>query len=66
MPYWTAKGEYFRRLHQLDTGRSYQSLDNLPKAVNIPSKSLNRFQSHMSDEEIIQSIHAIDRKVRSS
>ncbi|CAI2725090.1 unnamed protein product [Schistosoma spindalis] len=62
LPYWTAKGEYFRRLHQLDTGRSYQSLDNLPKAVNIPSKSLNRFQSHMSDEEIIQSIHAIDRK----
>ncbi|CAH8471361.1 unnamed protein product [Schistosoma bovis] len=63
LPYWTAKGEYFRRLHQLDTGRSYQSLDNLPKAVNIPSKSLNRFQSHMSDEEIIQSIHAIDRKL---
>ncbi|CAH8460743.1 unnamed protein product [Schistosoma rodhaini] len=62
LPYWTAKGEYFRRLHQLDTGRSYQSLDNLPKAVNIPSKSLNRFQSHMSDEEIIRSIHAIDRK----
>ncbi|KAH8852791.1 putative phosphorylase b kinase regulatory subunit beta [Schistosoma japonicum] len=62
LPYWTAKGEYFRRLHQLDTGRSYRSLDILPKGDNLSSKSLNRSQSHITDEEIIRSMHAIDRK----
>ncbi|CAH8476949.1 unnamed protein product [Heterobilharzia americana] len=61
LPYWTAKGEYFRRLHQLDAGRSYRSLDNLPKAVGAPSKSLSRLKFHISDEEIFRSMHAMDR-----
>nr|CAH8827810.1 unnamed protein product [Trichobilharzia regenti] len=61
LPYWTAKGEYFRRLHQLDAGRSYRSLDNLPKAVGISSKSLGRSKFHISDEDIFRSIHMMDR-----
>ncbi|VDP95645.1 unnamed protein product [Trichobilharzia regenti] len=63
LPYWTAKGEYFRRLHQLDAGRSYRSLDNLPKAVGISSKSLGRSKFHISDEDIFRSIHMMDRGV---
>ncbi|KAF7232435.1 hypothetical protein EG68_07753 [Paragonimus skrjabini miyazakii] len=66
LPLWTATGDYFHRLREVETGRSFRSLDDLPKEVGtIYAGSLktknNTSVNVPSGAEVVRIMHAMDR-----
>ncbi|GAA56348.1 phosphorylase kinase alpha/beta subunit [Clonorchis sinensis] len=65
LPLWTASGDYFQRLREVDSGRSFRSLDDLPKEVSATCsgqlKGRNSGSAYvMSGAEVVRVMHAMD------
>lgn len=65
LPLWTATGDYFQRLRELDTGSSFRSLDDLPKQVGMSrSDDLTSLGlPPLSSAELVEVLHTLDRRV---
>ncbi|VDP84936.1 unnamed protein product [Echinostoma caproni] len=67
LPLWTATGDYFQRLREVETGRSFRSLDDLPREVAAtasgpPLARTNGSVYVPSGQEVVRIMHAMDRK----
>ncbi|CAL8071194.1 unnamed protein product [Calicophoron daubneyi] len=65
LPLWTATGDYFHRLREVETGRSFQGLEDLPKEVvsgggGTPVTQGSRSSSASVRSEILRVMYAMD------
>lgn len=68
LPLWTATGDYFQRLREVETGRSFRSLDDLPRELAAASSGPGLVRSNgsvyvPSGQEVVRIMHAMDHKV---
>ncbi|VEL39486.1 unnamed protein product [Protopolystoma xenopodis] len=62
LPNWIGWSEGFRRFQQLDTGRSFRSLQDLSKVMSETECSRQQAVSEVGDKAVAL-MHAMDRAV---